>query len=300
MVDVGRGDRLEHLRMGAGVVVGGEAARIRARSGAHGCSSRALAVHPAGGVGAEVGQGVGDRLRRGERRVLLVRVPLPHRRRQDRVDDDDVGGRRRPLERIRERERPCLRRRLRRRIGGVRPARCLRLGRGDEREAAVAALRQGAVEGARRVLERPHEQVVEPLVVVHVEALDRIAAAPAADEMERGRRPSRNARRASPVQATAESASSRSTACMSSRSSGMPSPPTAASIRSHPDVRERERRAVGREALDHRGPEAAADARDRDHAAVEIAHQRAAPSAAVGCREGLPSSAGCSFGASCV
>ncbi len=40
VVDVCAGDRLEHLRMGAGVVVGGEAARVRARGGAHGCSSR--------------------------------------------------------------------------------------------------------------------------------------------------------------------------------------------------------------------------------------------------------------------
>ena len=49
----------------------------------------------------------------------------------------------------------------------------------------------------------------------------------------------------------------------------------------------------------HGGAEAAAGAGDRDDAAVELAHQADAP-AAVRSREGLPSSAGCSFGASWV
>ena len=65
------------------------------------------------------------------------------------------------------------------------------------------------------------------------------------------------------------------------------------------DVGQRKRRTLCGEALDHGGTEAAADAGDRDDAAVELAHQAGAP-AAVRSREGLPSSAGCSFGASWV
>ncbi len=39
------------------------------------------------------------------------------------------------------------------------------------------------MEGSRREHRRPHEQIVQPLVIPEVEALDRIASTPAADEV---------------------------------------------------------------------------------------------------------------------
>src|SRR5215213_10851079 len=80
----------------------------------------ALAVHLRGGVGAEEGERLGDVLCGREGRELLAGALLAHPRGQDRVDDDDVGGRAAPLgEAVGEGQGPGLRRRLRGRIGGV-------------------------------------------------------------------------------------------------------------------------------------------------------------------------------------
>ena len=86
---------------------------------------------------------------------------------------------------------------------------------------------------------------------------------------------------------------------MSIRSSGIPNGSTAASIRSTAMSASASVAPSAGEPLDDGGPEPAADAGDRDHASVELAHQAAAPAAA-GSRDGRPSSAGWSFGASCV
>ena len=64
------------------------------------------------------------------------------------------------------------------------------------------------------------------------------------------------------------------------------------------EVGERQRRPGAGESLGDHGPEPAADAGDGDHAPLELAHQ-ATTSVAVA-RRGRPSSAGWSFGASCV
>ena len=78
----------------------------------------------------------------------------------------------------------------------------------------------------------------------------------------------------------------------------MPRPSTAASIRSTSRSASASVAPGAGEALGDHGPEPAADAGDGDHAPVELAHQ-ATTSVAVA-RRGRPSSAGWSFGASCV
>ena len=57
-------------------------------------------------------------------------------------------------------------------------------GGGDQDEAAVVALGQGRVEGAGGELEGADQEAVEELVVGEVEAVDRVAAAVAADEVD--------------------------------------------------------------------------------------------------------------------
>ena len=77
----------------------------------------------------------------------LVRARRAHLRGEDRVDDDDVRGRRRLLasrKRVGERQRPALGRRLGRAVGGVGAARALGLRGGDEDEAAVLGARRAA------------------------------------------------------------------------------------------------------------------------------------------------------------
>ena len=65
------------------------------------------------------------------------------------------------------------------------PRRGLRLGRGDEDEPA-ALVGDRVVEGAGRVLEGSHQEVVEPLVVGERRGRERLAALPAADEVQEG------------------------------------------------------------------------------------------------------------------
>ena len=77
MADVGGGDRLEHLGVGAGVVVGGEVdAPRRRRVGASltGRARRRLPFIFAGAVGAEERERVGDVLGGGEGLERLVGV----------------------------------------------------------------------------------------------------------------------------------------------------------------------------------------------------------------------------------
>ncbi len=57
-------------------------------------------------------------------------------------------------------------------------------GGGDEHEAAVLARAEGGVEGAGSELQGADQKVVEELVVGEIEALDRLAAAIAADQVE--------------------------------------------------------------------------------------------------------------------
>ena len=80
--------------------------------------------------------------RRGERGELLARALLAHPRRQDRVDDDDVGGGGAPGEAVGERQRPGLGRGLGGGVGGVRVGGRLRLLGRDEDEAAAPARRR--------------------------------------------------------------------------------------------------------------------------------------------------------------
>src|SRR4051794_26290477 len=69
---------------------------------------QAPAVHLGGGIGADKGDRVGEVLGWSERRELLARVLLAHPRGEDRVDDDDVGGRMRALEAVGVRQGPGL------------------------------------------------------------------------------------------------------------------------------------------------------------------------------------------------
>ena len=154
------------------------------------------------------------------------------------------------------------------------PVRRLRLRRGDEREAAVLARRQRR-RGRRGVVcwTRADEQVVQPLVVGQVEALDRIAAAPAADQVQQpvdAAEPLAQ-RRAQP---RAASASSRSTACMSIRSSGMPNGSTAASIRSTAMSASASVAPSAASRSTTAGPRPPPAPAIGDDAAVELAHQR--------------------------
>ena len=96
-------------------------------------------------------------------------------------------------------------------VGGVGAGRGLRLGGGDEHEAAVLARGERLVEGPGRVDHGAHEQVVQPLVVGERRGRERLAAPPAADQVQepvdaaealaerappsRGRRPRRAGRR---------------------------------------------------------------------------------------------------------
>ena len=67
----------------------------------------------------------------------VVRALLAHRRGEDGVDDDDVGGRAGLGEGVGEREGPGLGGGLGGAVGGVRAVGLLGLGRGDEDEAAA-------------------------------------------------------------------------------------------------------------------------------------------------------------------
>ena len=106
------------------LVGGGDAAAARrccscAGSGwSNGSAQRdPLPVHRRGCIRAEVADRLGDLLRGGERRKVLVRRLVAHRRRHDRAHDDDVRGRARSAEPVGECQRPRLCRCLRRRIG---------------------------------------------------------------------------------------------------------------------------------------------------------------------------------------
>ena len=97
MAGVRRGDRLEHLGVGAGVVVGGE---VALRDGgparvAHGYSGRRLPFIFRAASEQRNSSAVGDLLGGGEGAERLVGVVGAHLRGQDRVDDEDVRGRRR-------------------------------------------------------------------------------------------------------------------------------------------------------------------------------------------------------------
>ena len=176
---VGRRDRLEDLRVGAGVVVAGEAA-----AGAHGCSaSRWPFIRPPSSeqrkaiASARCSAGVKVAIR-------LVRVGLAHLRGEDRVDDDDVGGRAGALEAVGEGQGPGLGRGLRRGVDRVVVGGVLGLLGGDEDEAAVIAGGQRVVEAAGRVLDGADQQVVEEVPVLQRLVVQRLAALPAADQVD--------------------------------------------------------------------------------------------------------------------
>ena len=113
-----------------------------------------------------------------------VRALLTHGGGLDRIDDDDVGGGAGAGEGVGEGQGPGLRGGLGRGVGGVGVLGVLRGGGGDEHEAAVLAAGECGVEGAAGELQGADEQVVQELVVREIEALDRLAAAIAADQVE--------------------------------------------------------------------------------------------------------------------
>jgi hypothetical protein len=106
-----------------------------------------------------------------------------HRRRDDRSDDDDVRRRARATETVGESQRPRLGGSFRRRVGGVRVSRGLRLPRGDDDEAAAARLHERGREGLGRVLQRADEEIVQRIPVLERRLLDGCAALPAADDV---------------------------------------------------------------------------------------------------------------------
>ena len=205
---IGGGDRRQDLGMDAGVVVGAEAAPGARRLGgtAHGCSGSRLPFIFA--AASEQMKAIASAMSSAEvkvrngfsglsARICGVRIALT---------TSDVRGRRRLVgaQRIGQRQGPALGRRLGGRVGGVGSARALRLRGGDEDEAPVRALAEHLVESARRVLEGPNQQVVQPFVVSQRSAGERLATAPAADQVKqavdalettaRGPRPTRRRR----------------------------------------------------------------------------------------------------------
>ena len=179
--------------MGAGVVVGGEvggASRVPLTG-----ERRRLPFILRGGVGAEEGDRVGDVLGRGEGLERLVGVLLAHLRGEDRVDDDDVRGRRRlaSRKRVGERQRPRLGRRLGRAVGGVGAVGLCACDEETRTKRPCSLARERVVEGAGGVDHGADQQVVEELVVVERSGRERLAALPAADQVQRGRRRGRSA-----------------------------------------------------------------------------------------------------------
>ena len=164
---------------------------------------------------------VGEVLGGREGRELLAGALLAHPRREDRVDDDDVGGRAAELESRRRapgsrpRRRPWPRRRRRwcwsapapawRRRGRSGPC-----SRGDER----------VVEGAGRVLDGADQQLVQQVPVLERRLVQRLRRRASRRPGGRGRRPGRSARPAPRTRPRVASSSSRSTTRPSQRSSG--------------------------------------------------------------------------------
>ena len=129
-----------------------------------------------------------------------------------------VGG-----EAVGEGEGPGLGGRLGRGVGGVGVGGRLGLLGGDEDEAAVGGGDELVVEGAGGVLDGADQEVVQEVPVGERRLVQRLSAAPAADQVQRGRRPGRSARPAPRTRPRVASSSSRSTTRPSQRSSGEPS-----------------------------------------------------------------------------